>query len=250
LRSWTPDICKQVDYTPSSAKSDDGVFWMAFSDFAKNFTEIYVLRIFKPISQGGSWYHYGATGKWSGASAGGSFSTSDKAQNNPQYVVQPTKATRIVVVLRQAEVNRGGVSVKDSATAADARLSYTSISFTLADADGLRIGNEPDWASLYLTSGDFEPSRQVTAEGVIEKDYANIPLSLLVATYNPDEECEYSISVYVQCPLADTDGECLRLISPDTEAYIFEEDEEEEEEGDEEGEEEGEAEEEEEEEAE
>ena len=83
---------------------DDGIFWMSFEDFVQNFTDIYVCRLFKTVSQGGKWHRYFARGEWSAAAGTACGSTNNPgAEQNPQFYIQAKSACSIFVSLSQAE---------------------------------------------------------------------------------------------------------------------------------------------------
>lgn len=93
----------KLDYKPDDGKTQDGVFWMQWSDFTTHFEDIYVCRLFKSVEDGGPWYKYTVEGKWSGRTAGGCTNTPEKAQWNPQYYIQPTRPCNIFISIMQKE---------------------------------------------------------------------------------------------------------------------------------------------------
>ena len=96
-RSWTRRMIKKLNYDPWEQSSNDGVFWMSFTDFVQHFASVYVCFIFKEVQDGGSWYCYSATGCWSGITAGGCPSSLNKnAKNNPQFLLQTLRPTNVL----------------------------------------------------------------------------------------------------------------------------------------------------------
>lgn len=51
--------CRQkLNYDPEVADADDGMFWISFQDFCRNFEDIYVCKLYKTVAQGGPWHKY------------------------------------------------------------------------------------------------------------------------------------------------------------------------------------------------
>ena len=44
-------MIKKLNYDPWEQSSDDGVFWMPFTDFVQHFASVYVCYIFKDDGQ-------------------------------------------------------------------------------------------------------------------------------------------------------------------------------------------------------
>ena len=78
---WTTRMRQLLDYRPSS---DDGVFWMSFDDFAANYKQVYVCRIFNVKEDGGKFFRYISHGKWDGETAGGR-PNKGRCGQNPQF---------------------------------------------------------------------------------------------------------------------------------------------------------------------
>ena len=91
--------------------SEDGTFWMEFSDWFANFTKIYVCKIFPA-----TWNQFSITSEWKGTTAGGAYpvqadrdeenkegtvsmDSNDKWFNNPQFRLTVTKKTQIIISL-------------------------------------------------------------------------------------------------------------------------------------------------------
>lgn len=52
---WPLLVERQLGYDPKTADTNDGLFWMDFSDFVKQFSRVYFARLFKHVRDGGEW---------------------------------------------------------------------------------------------------------------------------------------------------------------------------------------------------
>jgi hypothetical protein len=84
--------------------SDDGVFWMCFEDFAVNFRNLYVCRLFETVDKGGRWYKYTAAARWSVADdTAGGCPNEPTCSKNPQFYVDVGALCTVFVSLAQSE---------------------------------------------------------------------------------------------------------------------------------------------------
>ena len=103
---------EELGYTQNS---DDGCWWMTFSDFHASFNKIYVCKIFPP-----TWQQYSITDSWEDKTAGGPYppmidrdeedvdsriknDTNEKWFNNPQYRISVEKKTTVYISLMQED---------------------------------------------------------------------------------------------------------------------------------------------------
>jgi len=182
-----------LDYKPNGGGDyGDGSFWMQFSDFAVNFNDIYVCRLYRSVDDGGPWYKYTVDGSWKGRTAGGSTNTPESAQWNPQYYLQPTKPCTIVVQL--------ALSNWRDMTAA--------IGIKVVKKEGKRMKTMSPRQMLLSAAYSYVSPAMV--EGSLTP--AATPYTLVVSTYEPGVERDFLITVYCDAPLTGTDGSTLRLI--------------------------------------
>jgi hypothetical protein len=154
---WTPTLKEQLGYE----SKEDGVFWMAFSDFLLHFSNIYVCRIF-----GAGWNRQRVAGAWKGASAGGSrFEATFK--NNPSYIITLTESINEVYIFLAQSDSRGH----------DEKGLY--VTSTLFSEDGKRLLERSSW------------SRELK----LELDLIPQAYRLVVSTWKPMEEAEFTVTV-------------------------------------------------------
>lgn len=186
---------QKLAYNPTRACSDDGVFWMAFEDFVLNYRNLYVCRIFNVVSSGGTWHKYQAKGSWSRAEhTAGGCPNEDTCDENPHFFVETTTRTTVFVSLSQREeqgVGRDGI---------------VPIGFKLLDKRGRRVKNV--YQGEQVMGGSYAHSREVTAEAVLDPKL----YTLFVSTFRRGAETDFSVTVYADAPLRNTDGSTLRLI--------------------------------------
>ena len=207
---------------------DDGEFWMSFRDFVNNFTDVYVCRLFKTVSEGGKWYRYKARGRWSVADGTAVGSTNNQgAENNPQYYIHPSKRCNLFISLTQAESEPelhpiGFYLLRKKGRRCRCR--YSGETLATAKYTVIRevrgIGHRFDvgcsalrvvWERwrvhacvlfLDVVAAHVAPRgcwHQVTAEALVEKE--KHPFTLFPSTYAPGQEVDYLITVYSTAPL-------------------------------------------------
>ena len=186
----------KLNYRPNEGGGEDGVFWMAWSDFTVHFEDIYVCRIFKLVGQPGcEWYRYTVSGSWRGVTAGGCPNPSNAATcpNNPQYYIMPSKPCTINVSLQQV-LGAG----KEPAT----------IGLKVLNKGGKRV--KAVYSGESVMQASYCAMAECTAEGYLTP--AAQPYTLFVSTYEPREERDFFITIYSDQPLEMTDGPTLMQI--------------------------------------
>jgi Ca2+-binding EF-hand superfamily protein len=96
-QEWTPELHKELNYE----FSDDGEFWMEFSDFCGIFSKIHFLKIHAKLPQ--KWHRQLMTGEWTPKTSGGSLGSSNWSCN-PQYHFKATNDSRVFVTLKQEDL--------------------------------------------------------------------------------------------------------------------------------------------------
>uniref|UniRef100_A0A6B2L3T8 Calpain catalytic domain-containing protein n=1 Tax=Arcella intermedia TaxID=1963864 RepID=A0A6B2L3T8_9EUKA len=99
---WNERILKQLNYQ----FSDDGVFWMDYTDFVKQFNQLVVCRMVTD-SFGDMWKRHSLNGEWVGAKAGGTVHC-PTWKNNPQYGFVNEKENELLFFLSQPDARMLG----------------------------------------------------------------------------------------------------------------------------------------------
>jgi hypothetical protein len=109
-KEWTRDIKKELNYE----FSDDGTFWIQWEDFIRQYSKLYVVRLYEDsfVPAGTEpWDKKAASGSWSGSSAGGCMNNPTWPEN-PQYGFRllgaPGKRSRVFIHLSQDDVRPQG----------------------------------------------------------------------------------------------------------------------------------------------
>lgn len=177
--------------------------------------------MFKTREEGGPWYRYTAEGEWAGRTAGGCPNNPDTAQFNPQYALSPTRPCTVFVALRQLEqrgsaradvfigfkiLNKGGKRVRRVYTGEQVGpVPAAAPSPSRADPSSPLDLHPPQ-----VAAGAYSELEEVSCEAALSPQGA--AYTLFVSTFEPGVERRFTVDVFVDAPLADTDGSRLRLI--------------------------------------
>eukprot|EP00741_Cyanophora_paradoxa_P014633 tig00020816_g14113.t1 len=179
---WSEEILAELGYE----FGDDGTFWIGWEDFTKEFTTLYLCRIF-----GEGWAGQRILGEWkAGWSAWGCPNAGNRNwHRNRQFHLQIEGRALLHAVLSQGDVRLLGRSQREYPAA---------IGFFVFRAGGAGRG-EPVAAvagndDVAATSGAFKPSRDVSASFTLsEGNYKVVPM-----TYEPGQEAGYSLAIWSQ----------------------------------------------------
>jgi hypothetical protein len=180
-KSWTERMKKKLNYV----KSDDGAFWIEWSDFTVNFEDIYVCRFFDAPK----WITTPRiNGAWRGDSAGGC-SNYDSFANNPQYAIKllTSTPTDVVINLIQADT-RGSSNAKNFAIAIEV---YSN--------KGNKCTKRICGKMMMSNPESYVMRREVLAEGTLQP--SAVPYTLQVSTFYPKEERDFILEIYSSQPI-------------------------------------------------
>ena len=102
---WTTRMRNKLDF---HTVADDGIFWMGFSDFVKEFDTIYICR---NLTERKGWKSVNVIDKWEGDTTGGIWNTRNPKGNMkraPQYNVTINEPGRGFFVFRMKERSEAG----------------------------------------------------------------------------------------------------------------------------------------------
>ena len=206
---WTQKLRTLCDW-PESTETD-GVFFMAFEDFATQFQRVYVCRVFDniteltpqgtpikkestaliPSSSAQSWCRVSLSGEWRGSTAAGHVChlkkyPDRKTENNPQYKLQLVDSRPAVVFLTLTQPTQTGGRP------------YFFISLLVLKKNGCRA-HEVKKSELVAGNTKCRNSREICAEVNLEP---GVVYTVFVSTYNPNEESTFTLSAYCRYPVS------------------------------------------------
>ena len=155
-------------------------------------------RIFKTKEEGGAWWRYSADGDWSGKSAGGCLNY-DTALYNPQYVLSPTRPCTVFVALRQRQREVRGQGHE---------IDVTTVGIKIFNNGGKRVKRGA--AGEQVAQSGYSEIEAVDCEALLSPQSSFY--TLFVSTFDPAVEKGFSIDVYSDAPLDNTEGSKLRLL--------------------------------------
>lgn len=160
---------------------------MSLEDFAAEFTSLYICRTFdcgswkELINVKDSFRNHDGLPSRKNAEA--------KLSNNPQFVLNLSKTSRVFIMLTQFKTKEGEMFVGED-----------YLFFMLQNNDGKRITtNSRDL--LALSSGSPKNSMVISIEGELSKD----EYTLLISNFLPEKEAAYQLQVMVD----DKDATCV-----------------------------------------
>eukprot|EP00742_Colponemidia_sp_Colp-10_P010509 GILJ01011542.1.p1 GENE.GILJ01011542.1~~GILJ01011542.1.p1 ORF type:complete len:1874 (-),score=202.87 GILJ01011542.1:133-5325(-) len=160
----------------------EGSFWMSFEDFLMEFSHVYVCRLFSD-----QWIKQTVFSAWYGKSAGGC-GNYETFGENPQFLLTVTKPTNVFISLAQEE-SRG------------TRKQDYAIGFKIYDNNGKRVTFEKRGDHIASNPQGYFFMREVSMELSLTVLPSSKPYTLVCSTYNPDEECEFMLTVYSDSPV-------------------------------------------------
>jgi len=165
--SWTQRMRAKLKYNDK----DDGTFWMAFEDFVKHYSNLYICRVL-----GDGWENTSVQSAWKGRTAGGC-SNYDTFKDNPVFRLKVKDRVLITMVLEQR-----------SARGTDGELFCIAFSLHRCKS-GSREGRS------FATSGTYTNRRAVCLETNVEPGSEG-PHYVVPSTFDPGEETDFSMRVY------------------------------------------------------
>jgi len=175
---WTNRLKGLVQYKDL----DDGTFWMEFNDFVLHFEDIYVCRFFEEPQ----WYSIAPIqGEWKGKTAGGC-TNFDTCKTSPQYFLTINKQTSIVITLAQKDVRGTDEKLK-------------AIAIEVYDNKGFKIERRRIGEMIASNPESYIFRREVALETILQP--SPTPYTVLLSTFNPNEETTYTIKVYSTAPI-------------------------------------------------
>eukprot|EP00743_Colponemidia_sp_Colp-15_P010872 GILK01012038.1.p1 GENE.GILK01012038.1~~GILK01012038.1.p1 ORF type:complete len:1948 (-),score=270.98 GILK01012038.1:81-5924(-) len=160
----------------------EGSFWMSFEDFLMEFSHVYVCRLFSD-----QWIKQTLFSAWYGKTAGGC-GNYESFGENPQFLLTVTKPTNIFISLAQEE-SRG------------TRKQDFAIGFKIYDNNGKRVTFEKRGEHIASNPQGYFFMREVSMELSLTVLPSSKPYTLVCSTYNPEEECEFMLTVYSDAPV-------------------------------------------------
>lgn len=187
---WTKAILAELNYS----FGDDGTFWISFEDWVRQFSKLYVCRLYED-DIGDKWSAAKFAGRWEGSTAGGSMNHATWPEN-PQYGIRfpsgaPGKKTRVFVSLGQRDVRPLGAG---GFTSAIGFYVLRAGGPTLAGGKKASITSE----SEIVYRGVFSFDRDVAAEVTLGTDEAYI---VLPATFEAAQEMPFWLSIFSETPM-------------------------------------------------
>jgi len=171
---------------------DDGTFWMEYQDFTREFSKLYVCRLFPP-----SWHQLTIKGAWVGKTAGGAPLQKDRQSstwcNNPQYHLTVGKQCDMVISLMQ----------RDSRVAFGQRLPkherHLLIGITVLRVPRVFRGRK--WTRLdaeLVRETPLSPSREVTISVTLDahSSYIVVPYTAI-----PEQEGPFILRTFSSAPV-------------------------------------------------
>jgi hypothetical protein len=181
-KRWTNKRVKTVNErqkaknrNPLGADEDDGAFWMNINDFINNYSSISLVRVYEAPT----WRKTTITGSWKGKNAGGC-PNNPTFRDNPQFKLTVTRNTTVIFNISQTDKRGFGSREKFCIGWSG----YTNV--------GQRISTDNAPRAAFK-SGSYTNVREAFTEVSLkaEKD----PYTLVVATFNPNEETDFSLTI-------------------------------------------------------
>ena len=197
---WTRRLRAKLDFR----EADDGVFFMSFEDFVREFRNLYICRIFPE-----TWSATGLASAWSGASAGGC-SNFDTCKNNPQFLLEISVPTQTFITVAKDMLNASDVE----------HIAF----FVFVSKDGGASKIDPQYARAgdrVGSSGKYSPLREVSAELKLKPGkYVIVP-----TTFKAGQEGEFVVAVNSDRPvkISEIGGAGPSSAAPAESGYEYEE---------------------------
>jgi len=163
--------------------SHEGEFWVSIEDFRQRFAMLYSCQVLCTTLQGGSWNFMLMANKWSGARAAGC-PNFDGWQRNPQFVIRPLRATKVVLVLSQFSIGKPGWS-------------NHPIGLMVLSCGGLRRGRAPLKRTEAVASSAFLRSGSVS----LDIELAAELYTIVGCTFEPGQEASFMVCIYASGPV-------------------------------------------------
>lgn len=114
--AWSDNSSEWTDSLKSELQvefGDDGVFWMCYADFIKQFNKVYCCRLYED-KFGKQWQHLSIRNEWRGKNAGGSINY-ESWFRNPQYHLKVKRPdTDLYVCISQPDIRMKGHALSDN----------------------------------------------------------------------------------------------------------------------------------------
>lgn len=196
--NWTPGLLSQLGYEENKSLSDNGEFWMQYSDFLGQFSDLYACLVLTPVEAGGSWYRYYAESAWEGRSAGGCTNNPATACFNPQFSIAPTQRCKIHVMLTLVEPRR-----------CDVPKSRVTSGVEIYRKGGKRVSTKH--AEDVVASSGFSNSCRHSIEAELDPLGPGDFYTLFCSTFDPGVELSFVVEVYTDSPLSGSDSELSKI---------------------------------------
>jgi len=171
---WTRRLKAKLGWVAA----DDGSFWMCMRDFAIHFEDVYVARFFDALN---GWHALQPLrGEWAGESAGGctNFATVEK---NPQWTLNITQPTKLVINLAQTDSRGTGQKLKP-------------ISVEIYANRGRRVTQRRQGQLVCSNPESYIYRREVSIDQELKP--MDEPYTVMISTFNPGEETKWSMQIY------------------------------------------------------
>ena len=170
---WTARIKAKVNFH----NEDDGTFWMCMTDFAREFSQVFICRLFD------NWNKIQKHGRWEGPTAGGCFKY--ETHRNPQFnlYIQEPKTTVFISLSQRPLREEGhyGLSSEDG------------IGIVVCKNGGKRLSKLTK-PKLVAMSPSFKKQRDVSLE--VELDPGQNPYTIVPSTFAMNSEARFTLSLY------------------------------------------------------
>jgi hypothetical protein len=182
---WTAELRREL----GQEKLDDGIFWIDFGDFCKQFNRVYVARLYQD-DVGERWQHTKLPGEWVGASAGGCVNYAGW-HHNPQYSIVPSADTELYVCVSQPDLRM---------TRRTGDRTYTTkLGFCLVRVDdaSYALATHPP-AGDVVCSTTFLNVRQISKDVLLKRGQQYV---LVPSTFKAGEQSPFVVEIYARRPV-------------------------------------------------
>ncbi|KAK2824124.1 hypothetical protein Q5P01_021299 [Channa striata] len=194
---------KEEDFKRLNNMAEDGEFWMAFSDFIKQFSKLEICNLTADMLASddvSGWNHYQFDGMWRvGSTAGGCLNHLATFPSNPQFVIRLEDVDDHPVDGKEGCTFLVGLMQKDGRRQKRVNREIETIGFTIYKVpdeykgrNNVRLGPEVLLRQKAVTVSTFINTREVCERFKLPPgEYAIIP-----STFHPHKNCSFILRVF------------------------------------------------------